>query len=335
MKNATAVLLIGLCSLTLVNGAWAEDRLVMQNGDIITGKISKLIKDEVYIDPAYADEFAVSVADVATIETDETFEVALEDDRRVDARLARGSSGVQLLLIDGEEEATSLDAIGEAVMPQEYYSRTSRIDWGLVSNSGNTETDNNLLYGETLFKVGDHRHNLDLTLRRDETDGVKTKEQDLFNYRYGWMFDDPWFVGGSFTYERDPIRELEYRYVAGANVGREIFNDGVKFMSFSVGVGYSEEEIADVTESGAVGLWAFTYNHNLFSGELEFHHTDSLTQQAYGANNTIFKSVTGFRTEFFRGISAGVSYRYDYETEPAPGASNDDTTLSIGIGAAF
>jgi hypothetical protein len=34
-------------------------------------------------------------------------------------------------------------------------------------------------------------------------------------------------------------------------------------------------------------------------------------------------------------IYANVSLRYDYETEPAEGAENEDTTFVFGIGAEF
>jgi hypothetical protein len=34
-------------------------------------------------------------------------------------------------------------------------------------------------------------------------------------------------------------------------------------------------------------------------------------------------------------INANVSERYDYETEPAAGAENDDSSLVFGLGAEF
>lgn len=335
MKHLFLSIFLGILGLSLSLNASAQDRLVMKNGDVITGNISKLADGDVYIEPAYADEFAVDIAEIQTMETGEVFEVELGDRSKVEARIGVNEMGLQVLLIDGVEQVTTLESLWEATEPEEYYTRDSRVDFSLTSNGGNTDSANTLLYGDTQFKVGDHRHNLDLTFRREETDGDKTKEQDLFNYRYGWMFNEPWFIGGSFTFERDPIRELDHRYVVGANVGRDILDDATKFMSFSIGVGYSDEEIAGTSESGAVGLWNFVYNHDFLGGDMEFHHTHSITQQSFAEKNTIFKSTTGVRTEFIEDIYGDISLRYDYETEPAVGASNDDTTLTIGIGAEF
>ena len=43
-------------------------------------KVYDLVKGEVYIEPPYTDEFAVDIADIASIETEEAFEVELDDD---------------------------------------------------------------------------------------------------------------------------------------------------------------------------------------------------------------------------------------------------------------
>ena len=55
----------------------------MKNGDIITGNISKIEDGEVYIEPSYADEFSVDLAEVVSIDADQTFEIELEDGSKV------------------------------------------------------------------------------------------------------------------------------------------------------------------------------------------------------------------------------------------------------------
>ena len=141
-------------------------------------------------------------------------------------------------------------------------------------------------------------------------------------------------MGGSLTFERDPIRELEHRYTAGLIFGRDIFDDAKKFLTFSVGVGYSDEEIGGVSESGAVGLWTLRYEHEFWSG-VDFFHNQNFTQQFYGVDNLILKTNTGFRFDIIDDLYANISLRYDYETEPAAGASEDDSTLQFGIGYSF
>jgi ribosomal protein S1 len=56
-----------LLAALLLPGISVADQLIMKNGDVITGSISKISDGEVYIDPAYADEIAVALDEVASI----------------------------------------------------------------------------------------------------------------------------------------------------------------------------------------------------------------------------------------------------------------------------
>lgn len=324
-----------LLSLAFATSALAQDRIVMKNGDVITGNVSLIDGDDVYIEPSYASTFAVDLAEVATIELEEAFEVELADETRADAAiLTLNDAGEQVLIIDGAERPVSLGEIAEMSEPEEYFDWAATVDWNTTINDGNTDSRNTLLFAQGNMKVGDHRHFGDLTFRREEQDGISTKEQDLLNYSYNWLFADPWYIGGSFSWERDPIRELDHRYTAGLLVGRDIFDDATKFLTFSIGVGYSDEEIGGVSEDGMVGLWNLRYEHS-FWGNLDFFHTQNFTQQFYGLDNLILKTNTGIRLDIIDDLYATASLRYDYETEPAAGASKDDSTLQFGIGYSF
>mgnify|MGYP001812281143 FL=1 len=320
----------------LLTGPLLADQLVMKNGDIITGNISKIEDDEVYIEPAYADEFKVKLAEVVSIEAEQTFEIELDDGSNVDASFAHGEDGMQTLIIDGEPRDIPMEELTLATEPEKYYDRTSHIDANLTFNSGNTDSRNNLFYADTSLKIGDHRHQGDLTFRRDETDGISTKKQDLFNYSYNWFFSEPWYMGGTVSYERDPIRELDHRYNVGLIFGRDIFNDANRFLTISLGAGWSETEYFSTgADSGANGLWNLQYTQDFFGNDFEFYHNHNIDYQFYGENNMIFKSNTGFRFDVYKDVYLNSSLRYDYESEPAQGAENEDATFVFGVGAKF
>lgn len=312
------------------------DRLVMTNGDVITGTISKISDGDVYIQPSYADEFAVSLSEVASIENDKILEIELKDGSEVAGQFAgTGADGEQVMLIDGSPMSVSVANLAEAQEPAEWYDRVSHVELNTTVNSGNTDSRNALIFADTRLKLGDHRHMGDITIRRDETDGESTKKQDLFRYEYNWMFNEPWYTGVTGTYERDPIRDLDHRYSIAAIVGRDLIDNAHSFLTFSVGAGYSEEKIAGEAESGAVAIWRLIYEHDFLHGDLSFFHNDTITYQLYDVNNTILKTNTGFRYDIIDDVYASLSLRYDYETDPAAGAENDDTTLVIGVGAEF
>ncbi len=332
LKSATYCLLL---SLFLMPGLTFAGQLIMKNGDIITGDVTKIVDDEVYIKPSYAGEYSVDLNEVVSIEADRSFEIELADGSEIDALFAGASDDGQILIVDGAPKIIGLMDLAKATEPENYYTHTSHVDVNATYNSGNTDTQNTLIFADTRVKLGDHRHLAELTFRRDETDGVTTKKQDLLQYEYNWLFNEPWYFGGTGAYERDPIRELKFRYTLGAVLGRDFINDSKRFLTASIGAGFSDEEIAGVSEGGSVGLWKLIYEHNFRGGDIKFFHNNNVTFQFYGLNNTILKSNTGFRFDIIDNVYANLSFRYDYETDPAPGASKDDTTLAIGVGAEF
>jgi len=334
-RHRAALACLVLASILLPALA-AADKLVMKNGDVITGSISKITDGEVYIEPSYADEFAVSLGEVASIENDKILEIVLKDGSELEGQFAgTDAEGSQVMVVEGSSRSVGLGDLEEAEEPADWYDRVSHVDVNITINDGNTDSQNTLLFADTRLKLGDHRHLADLTVRRDETDNVTTKKQDLFRYEYNWMFNEPWYTGVTASYERDPIRELDHRYSIAAIVGRDLIDNAHSFMTFSVGAGYSEEKIAGVAESGAVAIWRLIYEHDFLGGDLSFFHNDTITYQLYDVNNTILKTNTGFRYDIIDDVYASVSLRYDYETDPALGAENDDTTLVIGVGAEF
>ena len=312
------------------------DQLKMKNGDVITGEISKIEDGKVYISPAYADEIGVSLADVEFMDSDREFEVKLADGATVSgATVTMSEVGEQTLVVDGEPEVIALADITAAGEPEPWYSRVSHADLNWTWNSGTTDSSNGLIFVDTLVNVGAHRHLAELTIRRDETDGVATKEQDLFNYNYNWLLSGPWYIGATGSYERDPIKDLKYRYTLGGLVGRDLIDDSNTFLTISGGVGYTDQEQDGVSDSGASALWNFRWEQKLRDGDLAMFHNHNINYQFFGDNNLIFKSNTGFRFDIIADVYTSLTFRYDYETEPAPGKTKDDTTLAIGIGSEF
>ncbi|MBE9548534.1 MAG: DUF481 domain-containing protein [Proteobacteria bacterium] len=331
-KLLTSLLLL---SLTFISGSLFADQLIMKNGDIITGNISKVADDKVFIEPSYADEYSIDIAEVASMKAEQEFDVEFTDGSILNAQFDLAADGQQIIIVDGTPKNLILTDLAEATEPEAYYDRDSHVDINITANGGNTDSRNTLIFADTRLRLGDHRHLGEITFRRDETDGTSTKKQDLLNYQYNWIFNDPWYTGITATYERDPIRDLSHRYTLGALFGRDILDNASKFLTISFGVGFSDEKIGLVSNSGSVGLWNLKYEQDLLDGDISFYHNDNLTYQFYGDNNAIFKSNTGFQFDLIDDIYAKISLRYDYETKPAQGAFKDDTTFAIGVGAEF
>lgn len=315
---------------------WAADVIVFTDGDRITGEITKIWDGEITIEPAYADEFQVDIDFVANIHAKRDFDVELADGRSVVAQLhGADEDGRQIVVIDGDATALPLSELTELEVPEDPFEWESNVDWSASLNTGNTESLNTKLRADALIRFGDHRHISDVSFIREEQNFVSTKEQDMLTYNYNWLFRDAWFFSTGFRFERDPIRELDYRVVGSAGLGMDIWDEPRRRLNVQLGLGYIQEEIGLTNETSSVGIWGLRYRQDFFSEDLELFHDQAITRYLSGRDNTIYNTSTGVRYEITDLLYANISLDFDYETQPVSTASNEDIALLFGIGMEF
>ena len=338
LKVFSAVSIGLLVSVFLITTSHA-DQVTLKSGDRITGEIQRIWDKEVIIEPEYDDDVkaAIDIGNVAHIESEREFEVELTDGREVIAQLiGPGDDGQQLIVIDGVTETILLTDLYELDEIEDYFDWESHIDFNAAINKGNTDSVNTKLYADTNLKLGDHRHIADLTFVREEQDHVTTRDQDLFRYNYNWLFSEPWFFGALLTAERDPIKDLDMRLILAALMGRDFLNTPDTILSGQLGLGYlTEEDTLGETQQSSVGIWTLRYRQDLFTDDLELFHDHSINIYLTGRNNTVIKTSTGARYEITDLLYANISIDYDYESDPAGTAENDDLSLVLGLGVEF
>ena len=330
----TRTLLAAFC---LIMGPIASaDLLVLKNGDRITGDIKAIWDNEITIEPTYSDEFDVDAEVVAHIVSERAFDIELSDGREFVAVLkGANEEGLQVYEIDGEEIAAPLARLYELDEIDDPVEWDSYVDWSMAVNSGNTNSLNTKLAANTTLTIGDHRHYGDFTVIREEQDSLATKDQDLVRYNYNWLFNDPWFFSAAMSLERDPIRELEGRAIFTAGMGRDIWNTPRLTLNIQLGAGVITEEIEMSNDQSTVAAWSLRYRQDLFAEDLEIYHNNSITYYIDGRANTIYKTTTGLRYEITDLLYANFSVDYDYETQPADTATNEDLAVLFGLGVEF
>ncbi len=312
------------------------DQLILKNGDRITGQVKRIWDEEVFIEPDYTDEFAVEIDAVAYIDADRDFEIELADGRSVTAQLGGvNDEGKQLVQIEGEAIGIPLADLLELEEPEDFFDWKTNIDLNSAINKGNTDSEKTSLRARGNVKLGDHRHIGDFLFADEEQDGASTKQQALLSYSYNWLFRDPWYFAATGSFERDPIRELKQRLIATGGIGRDIWNQPRRALSVELGLGFSTEEIGDMSEDNAVAAWVLRYRHDVLGGDLELFHNQSITTNIGGRSNTVVKTSTGVQYEITDLLYATLSLDFDFESDPADLAENEDLALLFGLGVEF
>lgn len=325
---------LGLVVLCLAaSRAVFADAVYMTNGDRITGEISRVWDGELYIEPDYADVFTVDMASVTFIESDEEFEIELRDHSVVTGTLvADPDNGMALVTSEGAipMPPSAIEELVEA--EQAYFDWAARSDLSSSASSGNADTFAFLWQAEAEVKIGDHRDRATFRLDRQDQDDITTKEQHIANFVHSWFFSDQWFVTGGIGYERDPIRDLVYRYTPGAGLGYQIHDDAYRSFEVSIaGVGVRERLGEQETDSFAP-RWGLRYRREIFDGDLEFFHEHTMSVYVSGRDNEVVLTSTGVRWDVWGDIYLNAQFDWNWESNPAAGRENEDASYILGVG---
>jgi putative salt-induced outer membrane protein YdiY len=311
----------------------SADVIVLKNGDRITGEITAVWDDEIRIEPAYADEFGVDLAEVLSVDTDKQLDVELDDGREGNYQFTgTNEKGDAILKSEDTEIVVSLGELKKVAEIEDYYEWESKVDLNQSVSRGNTDSDAANLNGSLQFKWGDHRTIFDLTSLRENTDGEKIKELDRLNLTYNWTFSGPWFLGANASYERDPIALLDQRLSVNPAIGYDFWDDPGRTLNVQLGAGYQNEEIDGLTESGSVVDWRLRYAQDLLGGDMELFHNHQIYKSQSGRENLAFISITGIRYDITDDIYLNVQLNYDYDSEPAAGTESVNLTYMFGAG---
>ncbi len=325
------VLILGMPAAPLVAG-----QLILKNGDRITGNIIKIWDKEVYIEPDYADEFAVDVGAVEYFLSDDEFTIELGDGKEVDASFEGvDEEGNQIVLVGDQRMAVPLVEIAELDEVGDYSDWGAHVDLNTTINRGNTDSLNSKITGDYSLKLGDHRHLFEMFFSREEQNSVSVKEQDLYRYSYNYAFSQRWGFGGVASYERDPIRDLDRRLTVGPAATLNVWDSAKKDFHIQFPLGYQNELIGGVEENNVIAGWIMRIRYKFGRPDLELYHNNSLAQNIAGRTNTALKTVTGARFEITDLLYVNFEIDFDWESEPAAGAKSEDLSMLVGLGFEF
>jgi putative salt-induced outer membrane protein YdiY len=329
---------IGILIPLLAFASWApaafgaHDTLVLENGDRITGEIQRIWDGEIFIEPEYADEFAVDLEHVAYFESERRFEIELSDHVRFEGRFETDQSGRMAIVSDRGRQTIEPAAIEELDEISDGLDWEVRSDLSFSASQGNSENSDLTWQNYARIETGDHRHEVDLSLYRSTREGETTQDRTRASYLYSWFLTNRWFLSGGVGYERDPVRELDYRILPGVGVGYQFYDDADRLMEVSLSAVAVREELGGITDDSGAARWSGRYRRQVLDGDLELFHDHSVFLYLTGRDNTAIETSTGIRWDVWADLYMNMQVDYDYETEPALGNENEDIRYLLGLG---
>ena len=312
-----------------------SDVVFLENGDRISGDIKQIWGNILIIEPQYSDPIEIDRDIVVGIESDKMLAIELDGSKEAPYFISRSSEeGRAILNSDDAKSDISLHSI-KRVEEIKDFDWNINFDLGSTFSRGNTDSQTTNLQWDGNLVIKDHRIKSDLFISREEVDGEKTKAKDRINLGYNYFFVDQWFFAVNLAAERDPIALLNSRYSLSPAIGYDFLDDPDRYLHVQLGGGYSSERSNNLTSTSTTIDWKLNFYWEILSGDLQFFHDQNLLKNLEGRKNFVFYSQTGFRYEINEDIYLNLQANYDYDSEPAGNAKEEDLTFIIGAGINF
>jgi putative salt-induced outer membrane protein YdiY len=351
MRNAPLLALLGLLLLLAPHAALA-DELFFKNGDRWSGSIVSLERGRIRFRTELVGQLEVALSHVETFSADRPIEIHMTD-------------GTVLVDAVAAAEPGSYRTMGQALPGEQLLqlSETTAInpveaEWsgslmvGADLERGNTIKDSAYVQLRAGFQSERHRIALrgsyegERTTTRetsvDPVTGAKhttrvstTQDRNLFGrLKYDYLFSqrDFWWLGTSG--EKDGPSDLDLRFIAGAGLGRDLYNrPGFKLQLYA-GPTFISEQFSDDTSdnqraAGTLG-WEVLYE---VVPDLDFFTEGTYTQA--GKDDILVKSEVGLRHDVTQRLFLEGKILWEYDSEPAEDAERQDVDYVLGVGYKF
>jgi putative salt-induced outer membrane protein len=326
LQNSLALLVLGFF---LLPGIASADQLLMKNGDIISGNISKIVDDKVYIDPSYADEYAVDLAEVVSIEADNPFEVELADGRTIEAQFAGAGESGQTLMVDDSPMSIGISEVAAATDPTlvpvvDVWDGSG--EFGLVNTTGNTETVAMNMRLNFLRTTENWRHRFTGTALMTSEDGVQDNERYTVEVQSDRSLSDKSWLFGAFRWDADKFGSYDPQISLTAGYGYQLMKSDRHELRGEIGGGYKSltETVSGLESSEAIARFLLDDWWQIIPST---RWTNRLLVET-GSSNTFTQFNTGLTVSMTDAFAVKLGFEARNNTKIPPGDSEHTDTIT-------
>lgn len=207
--------------------------------------------------------------------------------------------------------------------------------------SGNTDTGEVSGAGRLTYGVGSWNHLFGFAIEYGEANDVTNEEKFFATYEGNRYFTDEFYAFGVARYEFDGVSIDDDGNVLDGNEEDAFLGFGPGYrvvnnpnQTWRVQAGPGVRYFSDITDQSdtELGFIAASRYYYAFNEQVSF----TLDTEALGSDvNTVFANDVGLNFKVTDNLSTRVSYRTDYNTDPAGGRKATDNTLGLSLVLGF
>jgi len=312
------------------------DRVVLVNGDRLSGRVIHKSGDTLVLQTAYAGTLKIRAGQVAALTTDRPVAVILSGSEepvtitiRTDehGRFFISNAGPGVLLSDIAYINPTPEQTGHGV------SYKARANLSAAAARGNSTSDR--LYAEAEFSARSKHYRYDLggKVNYSSESGNQTASNWLLNGNYDWFLDKRLFRYVRGALEHDRFKDIDLRGAVGGGYGLQLVDSDSTKASVRGGLDYVMiTRLAGPDDNYPALGWGVRLAHRLGSTAIEFFHEHDGYWNLDNTQEISLRSRTGLRLPVAEGLTASAQLNVDWERHPPLGRKSTDSTLLLGMG---
>lgn len=199
---------------------------------------------------------------------------------------------------------------------------------GFSATSGNTDTADLDLAGRLRYGAGPWNHSFGFAVEWAEDNDVTNKEEVYATYEANRYLNDSFYVFGLGSANYDNFDTLKWDTFLGVGPGYRVINEANQTWRVQAGPGYrfTEDQFGN-DEHEVAGIASSRYFYKLTDTVALTNDTDVL----FSEENTIITNDLGVNFKVSNRLSTRVSYRTEWDSDPAAGFDDFDNKLGVSL----
>ncbi|MDN5940271.1 MAG: DUF481 domain-containing protein [Nitrospira sp.] len=308
--------------------------VVLKSGDRISGRIVKMEKERLEIDPPFSDIIKIKWADVQSITSERPMSVKLYGELPLPENAGEQRLDRIIVYWLGEGGTIKLEDVRAINFAENDY--RGYISVGGNQTSGNSETQALNVSGNLIYRRLEHRYTLDGKYNRGQADGTDTANNGAFSIKYDYFLAPRIYMGALNLVESDQFQDLSLRNTSGLILGYDLLDREHHNLTIAAGPAavYQDytTEPATITPSMA-GILRYQY---MIRGDdvIFFQQTQGFKDLGHGSATRV-NADQGIRVKITKNWRVNFEYDLRYNSLPVEGRKAVDTTIIFGFSYDF
>ena len=329
-RLARCLVLLLASMLTVLQGLAQADLVMLKNGDPVRGKILEMEDEKLKLDTDFAGVIYIDWDDIERIDSDQPLTLIFHSGADIPEGVGN-RNGDRLIVTRIEAGGPIPMSTVKAINPGTIYYR-GNISLGGNQTNGNSETQAINLSGNFTLRKDRSRLNLTAKHNRGEAKGQTTAQNASGGFRYDYYLSRQVYLVADQLFESDRFQNLTLRSTSTAGLGYDFFDQKSRSLSLAVGPTcvYQDFSAASATVTPAV-TWIINWYQEFRGGNIKLFHKHQGFQDVGTSMAFRLNADQGIRVKVWGDLSLNVEYDIRYNSQPAAGRKELDTTFIFGV----